>query len=351
MFEDLKDLIKIKPRKKLTKDEIYLLIAFFAFFLGVFLFTFYTPNYFSQEEPIELNISTGMSLNEVIDSLCAKNVIPGKTPLKIAAFLYFAEDKIKAGNYKIPNGLSYFGLIELLLEGAPEPQIIVTIQEGIWQHRLAGLLQNEMDIDSAKIMELSKDKKFIKSLGLNVKDLEGYLLPNTYYFYKESSEKDILRKLVNEMNKLFDAEAKYQMRKLRLTKNKILTLASIIEAESNITEEFARISGVYHNRLRKGYKLQADPTVQYLKRHRRHNKIYYKDLEIDSPFNTYKNYGLPPRPINNPGKEAVMAALYPEEHNYLYFVADGTGHHKFAKSLNEHNKNVSDYRRWRRENN
>ncbi len=351
MFENLKDLIKIKKSKKLSKDEIYLIIAFFAFFCGVFLFTFYTPNYFEQKEPIELTINRGMSLNEVIDSLCTKNVIPGKTPLKIAAFLYFAENKIKAGNYKIPNGLSYFELLELFLKGAPEPQIKITIQEGIWQHRLAGLLQEEIHIDSARFMHLSSDKGFIKSLGLNVPDLEGYLLPNTYYFYEKSSERDIIKKLAREMDKVFTPEVKYQMRKMRFSKNKILTLASIIEGESNNVEEFKRISGVYHNRLRKGYKLQADPTVQYLKRHRKHNKIYYKDLEIDSPFNTYLNYGLPPRPINNPGKEAILAAVYPEKHSYLYFVADGTGGHRFAKSLNEHNKNVSYYRNWRSQQN
>ncbi len=124
-----------------------------------------------------------------------------------------------------------------------------------------------------------------------------------------------------------------------------------IQSRQNRVSEFKRIAGVYYNRLRKGIKLQADPTVQFLKREKkRHNKIYYKDLEIDSPYNTYKYKGLPPGPINNPGKDAVLAALYPEENDYLFFVASGDGGHRFAKTKSEHERNVAKYRRWRSNN-
>ena len=137
-----------------------------------------------------------------------------------------------------------------------------------------------------------------------------------------------------------------------MDKNKILTMASIIDGESNLVNEFKRISGVYHNRIKKGWKLQADPTVQYLVRQKRKkvNRIFYKDLEIDSKYNTYKYYGLPPTPINNPGKEAILAALYPEKHDYYFFVADGNGGHHFAKNHKEHQINVNRYRTWRRNN-
>ena len=137
-----------------------------------------------------------------------------------------------------------------------------------------------------------------------------------------------------------------------MDKHKILTMASIIDGESNMLSEFQRIAGVYYNRLKNGWRLQADPTVQYVVRQRRKkvNKIYYKDLEIDSRYNTYKYYGLPPSPINNPGKDAIMAALYPEKHNYYYFVADGNGGHVFSKTSREHQNNVNRYRTWRRNN-
>ena len=199
-----------------------------------------------------------------------------------------------------------------------------------------------------------KDKEFIKELELGAKNLEGYLLPDTYYFYESSTSEEILTKLAVEMKKIFaDLEIRKRMHELKMDKNEILTLASIIDGESNIVGEFSRISGVYHNRLNKRWKLQADPTVQYLVRQKRKkvNKIYYKDLEIDSKYNTYKYYGLPPSPINNPGRDAIMAALYPEEHNYFYFVADGTGGHLFARTSREHQNNVARYRDWRRRNN
>jgi UPF0755 protein len=119
------------------------------------------------------------------------------------------------------------------------------------------------------------------------------------------------------------------------------------KGETHKEAEMSRISGVYHNRLRIGMKLQADPTIQYVLPNG-WKRLTFKDLELDSPYNTYKYFGLPPGPINSPGKSAILAALYPEKNNYLYFVADGTGGHLFGKTLTEHNKNVKKYREWLR---
>ena len=152
------------------------------------------------------------------------------------------------------------------------------------------------------------------------------------------------------MNNIFnDSTVLKQMKKMKMNKNEILTMASIIDGESNLVTEFKKIAGVYYNRLNDRWRLQADPTVQYLVRQQRNkvNKIYYKDLEIDSKYNTYKYYGLPPSPINNPGKDAIMAALYPENHDYYYFVADGNGGHVFSKTSRQHQNNVVRYRTWR----
>jgi UPF0755 protein len=289
-----------------------------------------------------------------VDDLYDEGIISSKFNMKAAAFLIGVDKKIKAGHYDIPDGISYIGLLSLLNEGAPKVQKLVTIQEGIWQKDLAELLSEEFGFPAEEILKLSKDDEFIEELDLDTKNLEGYLLPDTYYFYESSSPREILTKLVNEMKVIFnDIEVRKRMHKLKLDKNEVLTLASIIDGESNIVSEFERISGVYHNRLKKRWKLQADPTVQYVVRQKRKkvNKIYYKDLEIDSKYNTYKYYGLPPSPINNPGKDAIMAALYPEEHNYFYFVADGTGGHIFARTSREHQNNVARYRDWRRRNN
>jgi UPF0755 protein len=313
------------------------------------IFTFYSPNYYRGHSPKTLTIPNGATFSETLDSLEENNIIPSKTVMRIAAFIYGAEDNIKAGKYPIPNGISYLDLLDLLKEGIPAEQKLVTIPEGIWQHKLAGLLQKQLGLDSAKIMKLSYDKRFLRSLGVDGDKLEGSLLPETYYLFVNSNEEDVLRKLKNEMDALFESrEAEIQMKKLGMNKREILTLASIIEGETNYASEYKRISGVYHNRLKKRMKLQADPTIQFLIRNKkRHNRILYKDLEIDSPYNTYLYRGLPPAPINNPGKKAVEAALFPEENNYYYFVADGNGGHRFAKSLSGHLSNVKKYRIWR----
>lgn len=295
-----------------------------------------------------LEVKKGQTLTQVIDTLYSREIIPSKTNMKIAAIMYGAERKVKAGRYSIPNGLSYLQLVELLIEGSPDPEVLITIGEGIWQMDLAKLLKEKFGIDSSKVMELSKSRSFLNALGINADYLEGYLLPDTYFFYAHSTAEEILRKLSNQMNRIFsDSNVVARMQELKMNKHQILTLASIIDAESNLFPEFKIISGVYHNRLKKGMLLQADPTVQYLIRDRRKNKIYFKDLEIESKFNTYKYTGLPPAPINNPGRDAIMAALYPEIHNYYYFVADGTGGHNFSSNYIDHSKNVMRYREWR----
>ena len=144
------------------------------------MFTFLAPNYFDGKEPQKFEIHPGESLSSVIDSLYEKEFIPSKTNMHLVAFLYGAERKIKAGRYSIPNGQNYFQLIELLIEGSGGPQTLVTIPEGIWQHDLAKLLHEKMDTDEKEFISLSHDKKYLKSLSIKAKSLEGYLLPNTY---------------------------------------------------------------------------------------------------------------------------------------------------------------------------
>lgn len=338
-----------KPDKLLTtRNEVLIVVAFFAFMLALLLFTFYAPNHYKHAEPVVIDIPLGSTLSQVIDTLYSRKIIPNKLNMKIIAYLYGAEKKVRAGRYNIPNDLNYIKLVELLIGGSPAAQILVTLPEGIWQSDIAQILNRNLNIDSAEVMELSKSKSFLNYLNLNADNLEGYLLPESYYFYSNSSAEEILTKLKQEMDNFFTSKLEARMKELKMTRNQILTLASIIDGESNLVAEFKTISGVYHNRLKRGMALQADPTVQYLIRDKRKNRVLKKDLLINSKFNTYKYTGLPPAPINNPGKDAIIAALYPEKNNYLFFVADGNGGHSFSRTLNEHEQNVSKYRRWRR---
>lgn len=339
---------KISTKRILSRNQFYVVALFFIFVLAVLLFTFFSPNYYEHESPYRIDIKRGESLTNVIDTLYEHKLIPSKLKMKIITFVYGAEKKVKAGRYDIPNGLSYVKLVELLVNGSPTEQVSVTLPEGIWQSEIAQILRENLNIDSSRVIDLSTSRSFINSLDLNTKSLEGYLLPETYYFYPNSTAEEILRKLKLQMDKVFTLEIENRMAELKMTKHQILTLASIIDGESNLVSEFRTISGVYHNRLKIGMALQADPTVQYLIRDRHKNKILKKDLLINSKFNTYKYSGLPPAPINNPGKDAIMAALYPEKHNYLFFVANGSGGHSFSYSTDEHEQNVMKYRLWRK---
>ncbi len=342
---------KINLKAMLSRKEFYTVTAFFAFVLIVLIITFYSTNSLHEDKPIEVELRSGDSVPQIIDSLYSKKIIPSKFNMKIAIMLKGAEKRIKAGTYYIDKPMSYMELIDILSGDKLTMQKLVTIPEGISQPDLASLLKRELGIDSSEFVGLSESKPFIRSLKIDAASLEGYLLPETYYFLTASGARGAIRKLASQMNSLWNKKALDQLMKLKMTKHEILTLASIIDGESNEFSEFKTISGVYHNRLRKEMALQADPTIEYLLRSRKSKKITRKDLEIDSRYNTYKYPGLPPGPINNPGKQAIQAALYPEKNNFLYFVANGNGTHSFAENYDQHATNVSKYRRWLRSQN
>jgi len=155
----------------------------------------------------------------------------------------------------------------------------------------------------------------------------------------------VIRTIHNEFKKFIDDSIGYTSNHQKYTLHQIVTLASIVEGETNKTSEMPAIAGVYYNRLKIGMKLQADPTVQYLQPNG-WKRLNHHDLKLDNPYNTYKYYGLPPGPINNPGKDALRAAFRPEQNKYLFFVADGSGGHNFAQNYLQHLKYVRDYRKW-----
>ena len=186
---------------------------------------------------------------------------------------------------------------------------------------------------------------------------EGTLLPNTYHFVKNEGRQDVIDRMASNMRVALDLAWQRKANNLPIkTKLEALTLASIVEKETAVAEERNRVAGVFINRLRKNMPLQTDPTVIYaitkgdIKEDGKGplgRRILSKDLQYDSPYNTYKYSGLPPGPIANPGIDSIKATLNPEEHDYIFFVADGTGGHVFAKTLAEHNRNVAEWRKIR----
>jgi len=335
-----------KPAKKFfTRWEITALIGVFILVTVFSYLTFFTPNYYAAKSPIQFDIKKGEPFSSVVDRLYSEGIIPGKTNFRIAAFIYGAEKKVRAARYHIPNGLSYLSLLDIFISGECDFARKITIKPGQTIKWLAYKLEHQVFMDSSKFVETANDPKFIQSLGIDKNTLQGYLFSKDYEIYERSSPEEALRKFYSAFEEFYNDSLKKRTEEIGFTLHEVLTLASIVKGETDKVDEFSIIAAVYHNRLRIGMKLQADPTIQYLLEGG-WRRLTYKDLQIDSPYNTYKYSGLPPGPINNPGKDAILAVLYPEQNRYLYFVADGKGGHTFSKNYNEHINNVNKYRKW-----
>ncbi len=301
--------------------------------------TYYFPAY--QEEIIEnlpretVLIPKGVSFQQIANILEKEGVLTRKRTFLFLGRITGYESRMKAGMFEVPRGLHPWILLRYLTR-PHQTQIKVTLPEGITCADMARIFKNRLSVDSTEFMSLVHDSLFIRSLGIAATSLEGYLLPETYYFVWGTTPREIIRRLVRNTLRIFEADSvKQQMAKLGMTRHQILTLASIIEGEAMVDSERVLISSVYHNRLKKGWLLQADPTIQYILPGPP-RRLLKKDLEIDSPYNTYKYRGLPPGPINNPGKKSILAALFPARTRYMYFVASGDGGHHFSRTAAEH---------------
>lgn len=244
---------------------------------------------------------------------------------------------IQAGSYEIPPGVSLPGLIEVLVAGRTL-LASVTIPEGLRLEQQAGVAARKLGIDSAAFVAAATDSLLADSLGVDAPTLEGYLFPETYRVDPSTDARELVRLMVGEFHRAFGDEWRERAESLGRTVNEIVTLASIVEEEARVPEERPVIAGVFWNRLLEGMKLEADPTVQYaLGSHRQ--RVLYRDLEIDSPYNTYLYAGLPPGPIASPGRAVLEATLYPDSVPWLYFFATGEGgRHTFSETFAEHNR-------------
>lgn len=243
--------------------------------------------------------------------------------------------KIKAGRYGIEPGYSLHDLFDMMTRGAAVP-FNVTILEGLQIKEIADVLEKNLNLSRDEFITICSDRELLDSLGITTADnLEGYLFPDTYNFFYDESPRSVIIKMVAQLKNNLPENFEQKAKALGMSVHEAITLASLIEAEAMLDSERPIISAVYHNRLIQGYRLQCDPTVIYaLGKDKK--RLFYKDLEIDSPYNTYKHYGLPPGPICSPGKASLDAAVNPAAVDYLYFVAKGDGSHVFSRSNREH---------------
>jgi len=295
---------------------------------------------------VKVTIPKGASLNEVGITLKNNNIIHNKQSFQLAVKILGYEKDIPAGRFRIEKASTNYAIIDQLVNGKQLTKK-VTIREGWTISMIAKELDEKLGIKTHFFEDATHNKNLLSKWGIQAKSFEGYLFPNTYQFNENESPSDIINVMVQEYKRNLSDEMLVQMNQIKMSEQEVLTLASIIEGEAIYDKERAIISGVYHNRLKKGMRLQADPTIQYILEDGP-RRLLNRDLKIVSPYNTYLNKGLPPGPINNPGIESIKAALFPTESDYLYFVARGDGYHTFSKTEKQHNKAKRDFQKVRR---
>ena len=300
------------------------------------------PSYVSK-----VSVITGSTLGEISKQLYEKKIISNEQMFRWAVQVMGKEKEIPVGTFQLVDTQSNYDIIKQLVYGSPE-LIKVRLLEGWSVKKIAAHLNKVMGFEPDEILDISKDYHFLKKHNIKASTIEGYLFPDTYLFFNGDTPTSVLDNVVSEYKTFWKDAFRNRARELNMTEHEVVTLASIIEGEAIYDKERPTISGVYHNRLNRGMRLQADPTIQYIIDDGP-RRLLNRDLRIDSPYNTYKNKGLPPGPINSPGAQSLKAALYPEANEYLFFVARGDGYHTFTTNEKDHNNAKKQLQKLRRE--
>ncbi|MFA5297053.1 MAG: endolytic transglycosylase MltG [Lutibacter sp.] len=261
-------------------------------------------------------------------------------------------EAVKPGKYRISKGMSNFQLVKMLRSGK-QSMVNLSFNNQDTFEKLAGRISEQIEADSVVLLKAFTDATFLKNAGFTEKTALGMYIPNSYEFYWNTTAEEFRTKMLNEYHKFWDDSRLEKAKKLNLSKNEVITLASIVQKETATISERPIVAKLYLNRLASGWPLQADPTIIFALKAKLGNdmvikRVFSKDLDIDSPYNTYKNIGLPPGPISMPDISSIEAVLNPANHDYFYMCASVTtfGTHEFAKTLDEHNKNAAKYQLW-----
>ncbi|SHH30196.1 UPF0755 protein [Caloranaerobacter azorensis DSM 13643] len=298
---------------------------------------------------VTIEIPLGSTTEEIAEILEKNSLIRNRYIFRIIVKMKNVDGKLKAGEYSLNNKMDLYQIIDALIKGSSKKTITFTIPEGYELSMIAEKLSKQNLVDKERFLELCNNVSLFKNKfdflnelpeGLT---LEGYLFPDTYEIYKDAKEEDIIDKMLARFEQVYNDKIKEKAKKLNLTMNEVITLASIIEREAKLDNERPLISAVFHNRLKKGWLLQSCATVQYVLGERK-EKLTYADLKIDSRYNTYLYKGLPPGPIASPGLKSMEAAVEPADVDYLFFVANENGGHIFSKTFNEHIKAKNKYK-------
>lgn len=296
---------------------------------------------------ILVTIPEGASLSAAADSLRAHGVIGSTGAFTFYARLLGKSDEIKAGTYELTANRPVLSVLKTLTSGREALRRLV-IPEGLMLSEVAAYVSQQLGIPAQEFAAAAHDTALARRVGAAEGSLEGYLYPSTYLVRHGVTAPEIVRMMVDEFEARWQPAWNAQLDQLHMTRREIVTLASIIEGEVLYDPDRPYVSSVYHNRIARHMRLQADPTVIYALGRRR--RLFEKDYQIRSRYNTYLIDGLPPTPIGQPSQASIVAALFPAHTGFLYLVAGPDGRHVFSRTLREHLQAVAEIRRMGRVN-
>ena len=283
---------------------------------------------------VKVVIPRGANLRVAAESLAHANIIRSASAFRLYGMIRGRDRSLRAGTYIISPKLSWSEVLDVL-QGGKSVEQRITIPEGWSLEQIVPQLAHVLGAPIDSVRAAVRDTALLHALDIPTETLEGYLFPDTYVFPDGTTPRAAVKLMVDRFRQVWQPEWDQQLQARAMSRNDVMALAAIVEKEARLPEERPVIAAVYLNRVKAGMRLQADPTVQYAIGHHV-SRVLYKDLEIDSPYNTYRNKGLPPGPIASPGRPSIVAALNPANVPYLYFVAHPDGHHEFTSDFTAH---------------
>lgn len=303
----------------------------------------------TDDTKIVVEIPAGSSTNHIADILYENELIKDTRVFKYYAKKTEADSKLKAGSFVLSKSMNVDELLNTLIRGGISGNTLnITIIEGLTLEETAEEISRQLDLDYDRLAEIMNngqmfkdDMEFLKDYP-HINNLQGYMMPETYNVYINSSEEDIVRVLLNQFDSFYINEIKPRLADSKLDFEELINLASIVEKEALLDDERDEVAAVFLNRIDINMRLQSCATVNYAHGEWK-ERLTYEDIAIDSPYNTYIVEGLPPTPINSPGKVSIIASLEPADVDYLFFVAKGDGSHYFSRSYDEHIEAAGEY--------
>ncbi len=341
MLKNLTEKPKIKKRYLITG----ILLAISSI-VGIILHNdIYSPNInLSKNESAFLYIPTGTSYNGLLEILSSDSLLIDKSSFEWVAKRKNLQSFVNSGRYKLNSKMNNNDLIDLIRSGE-QSTLSISFTKFRTKENIAGKICKYIEADSASIVKALNNDSLLHTLGFEKNTIIAAFVPNTYNFYWNTTSEVLIKRMVFEYNKFWNKKRSHRLSEMHLTKVEVSTLASIIEEETNKNDEKNRIAGVYINRIKRKIPLQADPTIKFALGNFMLKRITKVDLKVDSPYNTYKNAGIPPGPICTPSIASIDAVLNYELHFFLYFCAksDFSGYHSFSRNLREHNRLAKKY--------